>query len=369
MTWLRAHCWTIVDTVGAAARAAAAVLGIQNTGRHPTVLMALLLVAQVVPLPWRRRFPAAVLALTSVAGLGLALLGWPMLPAALTPLLALYTLAVSVPRASSVTALAGTAALTGSTVLTEVRPSGMYLLVTVLALLSAWAMGVNTRTRRAYLARLAADRAEGERRAAAAERVRIARELHDLVTHNVTVMVITAGAGRVAADADPHRLRSELATVEQVGRQTLVELRRLLGVLRTGEQPTQPRTPAPGLAQLTGLVEDTRRAGLAVELVVDGQPRPLPPGVDASAYRIVQEALANTLRHASPCTARVDVCYTDRELHLAVVNDGAPVPVPSGGHGLVGMRERVAMIGGRIEAGPRPTGGFAVRVSLPLEDR
>jgi signal transduction histidine kinase len=307
----------------------------------------------------------------------LAALGRPSLPAVLTPALVLYSLAVAAPRRASVVGLGFAAAATTGALLLA-RQSGTYLTASALALVTAWAVGANARTRRAYLAelqaraqRLAADRDRSARLAAAAERQRIARELHDVVTHNVTVMVISAGAARMVADADPGRLRTELASVEQLGRQTLTELRRLLGVLRADGDGTDLREPQPGLARLDALLEHTRVAGLPVELVVHGRPRPLPQGIDVSAFRIIQEALSNTLRHAGDCSARVEVGFGDTELRLAILDDGRGDPLPrdqeATGHGIVGMRERVAMIGGDIHVGSANGGGFEVRATLPLD--
>src|SRR5262249_42578001 len=159
----------------------------------------------------------------------------------------------------------------------------------------------------AYLARLEAERYSCALLAAATERQRIARELHDVVTHNVTVMVVSAGAARMVQDAGPELLRAELASVERIGRQTLAELRLLLGVLGATGAGSDLREPAPSLTRLDALLARTREAGLPVELVVEGVARTLPTGVDVSAYRIVQEALANSLRHAGPCSAQVEI--------------------------------------------------------------
>jgi len=297
------------------------------------------------------------------AGAALTVAGRPALPLVLTPALALYSLAVAVSRRVAVAGLGFAVGVTGAALLIDGQ-SVTYVTAAGLALITAWAVGTNARTRRAYLAEL-------ETHAAAAERQRIARELHDMVTHNVTVMVISAGAARMVADADPDRLRAELGVVERLGRQTLAELRRLLGVLRAEDSNVDTREPQPGLDRLDALLARTRAAGLPVELVVDGQPRPLPPGIDVSAFRIVQEALANTLRHAGDCSARVEVGFGETELRVAIVDDGRASPgrsdAESGtGHGIIGMRERVAMIGGHIQIGPQAD-GFAVRATLPLD--
>jgi signal transduction histidine kinase len=206
------------------------------------------------------------------------------------------------------------------------------------------------------------------RDAVAEERARIARELHDLVAHNVSVMVVQAGAERHALPPDQQSTRDTLSSIEQSGRQALADARRLLGVLRRGDQHEELE-PQPGVARLGELVEQTQRAGLAVSLDVEGEPVSLPGGVDLCVYRIVQESLTNALKHAGPAHARVKLRYGRGALDVEVSDDGPGAPHPNGdgaGHGLIGMRERVALYGGRLETGPRPEGGFAVHAHLPL---
>ena len=211
------------------------------------------------------------------------------------------------------------------------------------------------------------EREQRERAAVAEERRRIARDLHDVVAHGVGVMTVQAGAARLLLEEDPERARAPLLAVEETGRQALGELRRLLGILRADEPATALR-PQPGLADLEDLLAQARGAGLPAELVVEGTPATLPAGVDLAAYRIVQEGLTNTRKHAGPARAQVAVRYASDALELRDQrrrtrgrHDGG------GGHGLVGMRERVALYGGQLEAGPRPEGGFSVRARLPLE--
>ena len=210
-------------------------------------------------------------------------------------------------------------------------------------------------------------REEQVRAALADERQRIARELHDVVAHSVSVMVLQAGAARQHLTLDPERARQPLLVVEELGREALVELQRLLQLLR---QDGEGSLPPAGLEQIDQLVEQSRRAGLDVRMQVDGVRQQLAPGLELTAYRIVQEALTNTAKHAPTAPTTVQVCYTDDELVLAVVNDGvvaAPRPEgTAGGHGLMGMRERVMLYGGRLTAGPREEGGFAVNAHLPL---
>jgi signal transduction histidine kinase len=220
------------------------------------------------------------------------------------------------------------------------------------------------RDRRLRLAERERDLAARE--AVVEERARIARELHDAIAHNVSMMVVQAGAERRTL-AESSQTREVLETVEQIGRSALTEMRRLVGMLRSdGDEPLAPQ---PGLRDLETLVTQVREAGLPVELQVDGEPRELPVGLELSAYRIVQEALTNALKHAGPdAHATVTVSYGADSLSLEVADDGAgsPVAVSGGGHGLVGMRERVALYGGRFEAAWRSGGGFAVRVLLPI---
>jgi signal transduction histidine kinase len=219
------------------------------------------------------------------------------------------------------------------------------------------------RERRAQLAERERDLAARE--AVVEERARIARELHDAIAHNVSMMVVQAGAERRVLDETSGSTKDVLVTIERIGRGALTEMRRLVGMLRS--DAADPLTPQPGLDDLPTLVSQVREAGLPVELQVDGDRRELPVGIELSAYRIVQEALTNALKHAGQARASVHVRYGQDSLELEIVDDGAGAqpPVATGGHGLVGMRERVALYGGRLDAGRRPSGGFAVRVLLP----
>ena len=208
------------------------------------------------------------------------------------------------------------------------------------------------------------ERAHAE--AVAGERATIARELHDVIAHSVSVMTVQAGAARLLLEEDPPRARESLVAVEETGRQALGEMRRLLGILR-GDEHEARLTPQPGIADIDALVEQVRAAGLPVDVVVDGAPKPLSPGVDLAAYRVVQEALTNALKHAGAARARVSIRYGANALELAVTNDGRAPRNGGTGHGLVSMRERVTLYGGEFEAGPRGEGGYAVRASLPLD--
>jgi signal transduction histidine kinase len=223
---------------------------------------------------------------------------------------------------------------------------------------------VGDRERRAQLAERERDLAARE--AVVDERARIARELHDAIAHNVSMMVVQAGAERRVLHDDGGTTLEVLGTIERIGRGALTEMRRLVGMLRG--DAGDPLAPQPGLDDLPTLVGQVREAGLPVQFQVEGERRELPVGIELSAYRIVQEALTNALKHAGEAQASVRVHYRADSLELEIVDDGggAAASVTSGGHGLVGMRERVALYGGRLDAGRRPSGGFAVRVLLPI---
>jgi len=244
----------------------------------------------------------------------------------------------------------------------------------LLLFLVAWVLGDRMRARRAYTAALEerARQLERERErdaeaATVAERTRIARELHDVVAHGVSVIVLHARAAKEVMGTDRAAAQRSLELIENTGRQALTELRTVLGALRTDDSERDERQPQPGLADLDRLVTEVREAGLSVELVTEGEPRPLPPGVAVSAYRIVQEALTNTVKHSTADKARVVVRYGDEQLLVHVTDDGPPRHATTGtGHGLVGMRERVSLFGGRLEVGPRGDGGFDVLAVLPV---
>ena len=244
-----------------------------------------------------------------------------------------------------------------------------------------WAAGLTIALRREREAalnaenrRLVSEQEELARRAVAEERARIARELHDVVSHAISVTVLQARGARRMLGVDEQQVRRALDAIEQTNTGALGDMRRLLAVLRDTERDhgTEPehddRSPQPSLAHLDGLVEHVRSSGVPVEVLSHGAPRDVPPGVDLSAYRIVQEALTNVLKHARGAPTTVKLRYSDDELEVSVCDSGGPhgPPTASGsGHGLLGIRERVAVVGGEVQAGPRPGGGFEVRVRLP----
>lgn len=215
-------------------------------------------------------------------------------------------------------------------------------------------------------ARLERERETETRRVLAEERGRIARELHDIVAHNVSVMVIQAGGARLAMQNDPARARDALQTVERTGRQALNEMRRLVGLLRI-ESDGLTFAPAPGIAAIGKLVDEVKEAGLVVNIHREGEARALPPGIDLAAYRVIQESLTNVLKHAGPGRVEVTLRFAPERLEIEVVDNGRGGKPGSPGNGLIGMRERVGLYGGSFEAGAAPGGGFRVAAVLPVE--
>ncbi|HEY9373649.1 sensor histidine kinase [Streptomyces sp.] len=340
----------------------------------------------------RRRMPERMLLLAVV--LGVAQLAFGLMPffADFAMLVIIYTVAAhDGPRWASRLALAG--GLSSAT-LAQLRwpadgpGSGLahvfFTVIMTVPFVLAWVLGDSLRTRRAYFAQLEerASRLEKEREAqakvaVAAERARIARELHDVVAHNVSVMVVQADGAAYVLDSSPEQAKQALETISGTGRQALAEMRRLLGVLRTGEhREAGEYVPQPDVQQIEDLVEQVRQAGLTVDFRIEGSPRPLPSGVELTAYRIVQEALTNTRKHGGPeAGASVRLVYFDDGLGLLVEDDGRGAThemyedggADGRGHGLIGMRERVGMVGGTLDAGPRPGGGFRISALLPLK--
>jgi signal transduction histidine kinase len=267
--------------------------------------------------------------------------------------------------------LGGLATLTTLVVATiqdgDTSPSGFFFFMMLCGI--PWAAGVAVRLRRdkenelRERERLAVlEKAE----AIASERSRIARELHDTVSHAIAVTVLQSRGGRKMVGRDDEAVRRALASIEQTNTSALADMRRLLGLLRDTDEVTGRAQPQPSLARLDQLLEEVRSSGLPVELEVSGDPLPIPPGLDLSAYRIVQEALTNVLKHAGPrARARVQLVYGSDDLEVAVTNSGATATSgPGTGHGLIGIRERVSVAGGSVEAGPEQD-GYAVRARLP----
>ncbi|MDH6702668.1 sensor histidine kinase [Streptomyces griseoviridis] len=379
--------WAVVlfgmSVVGEAARA-----DVRGTGNPFLGVPIALLLCLVIAL--RRRMPEKMLLLSIVIGVAQVLLNVAAGPADFAMLVIVYTVAATGARWASRTALAlglcaaPLAQLRWPNDETSFLGNIAIMVFQTVPFALAWVLGDSIRTRRAYFAQLEerAARLEKEREAqakvaVAAERARIARELHDVVAHNVSVMVVQADGAAYVLDAAPDQAKKALETISSTGRQALAEMRRLLGVLRTGEhQEAGEYVPQPDVEQMGDLIEQCRTSGLPVDFKVEGTPRPLPSGVELTAYRIVQEALTNTRKHGGPNTgASVRLVYFDDGLGLLVEDDGKGAPHelyeeggPDGqGHGLIGMRERVGMVGGTLDAGPRPGGGFRISALLPLK--
>jgi signal transduction histidine kinase len=338
-----------------------------------------LLLVQVVPLLWRRSYPSLVLLLVAAAFGARVLLGFNPGIAGFGLLVAMYSVAAYEVGARRLVFLvvAGLGFVAGFVVFGVTgNPRSFAITVPSLFFVAAWLIGDYLSTRRAYVAqleeraaRLERERDQDRRLAADEERTRIARELHDVVAHDVSVMAIQAGAARAVQASKPEAAAQALGLIETTARETLIELNRLLGVLRGGNGATPDRSPQPGIGQLAGLVEELRAAGLEVDARVEGKPEPLPPALDLSAYRILQEATTNVLKHARARRVDIRVRYSEAMLALDVRDDGAGDggdPASSSGHGLIGMRERVALFGGALRAGRDPAGGFSVHARLPI---
>ncbi len=321
--------------------------------------LCLLAIGQGVALLWRWSHPLQVTAITVVAGLPIQLYAPDTLfPAA--SLVALYALAATRPPWISLPALAAVLGLT-AIAWTELPAGDIGFGMAIAA--GVWALGEAARNRHKAIT-------ESTRRAVGEEQARIARELHDVIAHSVSVIVVQAAAADDVFDERPDQARAALRSIESAGREALAELRRLLAPVRSEGDDGDPPAPQPGLERIDELVAPLRAAGLEVAVHREDAAGPLPAGVDLSAYRIVQEALTNTLRHAGAARAEVTLRAHDGVLELDIVDDGAGAaqPSPGTGRGIAGMRERAAMLGGTLEAGPLPDGGgFRVHASLPLD--
>jgi signal transduction histidine kinase len=328
------------------------------------------LVLMTIPLAWRRLAPLAVAAVVTGAWAAESLLDDSPQQTQSTLLglvLAVYSVAAYAERRRAV---GGLALALGAALVVE--PGDVVIMGPFF--IGVWLAGRLFRDRQHLAAELQSrtealerEQQESARLAIAQERARIARELHDAVAHSVSVMVVQAGAERLALRDEAESTREVLRSIEETGRQALAEMRRLLGMLREADDEST-LAPQPSLDHLEALVASVREAGLPVELRVEGQRLPLPPGLDISAYRILQEALTNSLRHAGAAQARVLVRYGGGRLELEVADDGRGVNGDKTGHGLLGMRERVALYGGELQAGNADAGGFIVRAQLPFEE-
>jgi signal transduction histidine kinase len=365
---------TLADTALAAVVGAVTLIAVlvqQEVEDQPLTAGGVALIAvQVVPLVWRRRAPVgvAVVSITAAVIYGIAELPDP--PLIFGPLLALYTVAAYRPRSVSLpfAALVMLGAAVGITLGRDADAAD--IAVGYFSGITAWVIGDTTRGQRERAVWLEERREEAARQAASDERIRIARDLHDIVAHHVSVIAVQAEAAQEVLAARPDRAADAMATVADTARTALTELRRLLGVLRSDGA----MSPQPDLATIDELVESVRRTGLPVAVHTTGDERPIDAVVGLTAYRVVQEALTNVLKHAGASRAEVGLDFADDALVVSVVDDGAKPrrtpnglgPSDGGGQGLVGMRERVAVLGGSLDAGPGTEGGFAVRARLPL---
>ena len=342
----------------------------------------ILLVAGPLALLVRRRWPARVLAATLACGLAYAARTYPEGPSSLAIYPALWTVALTLPRRAAWVAAGGTALAVAGIELflygdTMFDGEPLYAAVTVFA--AMW-WGEAVRARRAYVAELRdrAERAERTREEEARrrvdeERMRIARELHDVVSHTIGVISVQAGVASHLLERRPDKAAESLAAIRQASDEALGELHAMLGVLRDGDGaggPGAPLSPAPGLGELDVLVAQAAGAGLEVQVSLEGEPRRLPPAVDLAAYRVVQESLTNVIRHARAGRADITVRHAGGRVVVEVTDDGRARPGSRsgnrGGKGILGMRERARALGGSLEAGPRPEGGFRVAATLPL---
>jgi signal transduction histidine kinase len=329
----------------------------------PLVILGVVLgLAQGAALRWRRSRPEAVMGVAVVGGLGTLLLA----PETILPIagyFAMWSLAIArPPRVSLIGLLALEAVAASNLLIADVDDPLGDTGFAMAAGVGVWALAEAARNRRAAIH-------EATQRAVGEEQARIARELHDVIAHSVSTIVVQAAAADDVFDSRPDQARAALRSIERAGRDALAELRRLLGAVRPGVGD-EPSGPQPGLDRLDELAEPLRAGGLRVLVRREGPAVPLPAGVDLSAYRIVQEALTNTVRHARATRAEVTVRYAADAVELDVRDDGRGSPTGSangGGQGLAGMRERASLLGGTLDAGPLPGGGYRVHARLPLE--
>lgn len=351
-------------------RPALALGGADEGGLKSVLVPTALLVT--LPLALRRRFPLSVLCVVTGAMATETLITTPLqgMSGLIAFVVAVYSVAAHTERRR---ALAGLAiSLVGAAALLSDDPADYAFSAFTTG--APWLAGRGLRTARSrarelerLTAQLTSEREERARLAVATERARIARELHDVVAHSVSTMVVQAEAGEALLDGHPERAREAFQSIQHTGREALAEMRRLLGLLRHGD-PELALVPQPSMVHLETLLTRVRDAGVTVDLKVEGQPWPLPPGLDLSAYRIIQEALTNTLKHSGGARAWVSVRYQAQALELEIVDDGHSADDGTdGGQGIAGMRERVTLFGGELNVGRRAVGGYSVRARLPLQ--
>ncbi|MGI5192414.1 sensor histidine kinase [Streptomyces sp. CA-288835] len=351
----------------------------QEGVREPFGLFAraLLLVGTLLLL-WRHRYPVLVVFGVAVSALFYFGAGYPYGPIFLTIALACFSAVVAGHRRAAWAALGllwVAHLLEGHWLYQWLPPDGDTVgdwgedVSVAIWMVAIAAVSELVRVRREQWGRERTERLQAARRRADEERLRIARELHDVLAHSISVINVQAGTGLALLDSDPEQARTALTTIKAASKEALGEVRQVLDTLRTPGDA--PRTPAPGLSRLPELVEQAASAGLTVGVETEGKRRALPPGADLAAFRIVQEALTNVVRHSGSRHARVLLRYENDALKLRIDDDGPATGADAGGsgNGLAGMRERAAALGGTIEAGPREDGGFRVLAVLPLEHK
>ena len=338
----------------------------------------LVLLLSVLPLLARDRWPMSVLAIVATGAVvtGSAVEA-PWVQVAAVVVASATVGASATDRTTSLLAVVMIAVSMALGLLVQDADPGEAIVLPFVFMLPPWLVGDLLRTRRVEAARRAEEvertlreREERLRAAVAEERRHVARELHDIVAHAVSVMVIQAGAARQVVRRSPDRAEESLLAIETTGREAMTELRRFLGALDEGDDAVGGLAPQPGIDALDALLARVREAGLPASLEVDGEPRPVPASLDVTVYRIVQEALTNALRYARQAATQVRLSWEPEQLRVEVLDDGpgtATAASEGGGRGLAGMRDRAALVGGRLEAGPRLGGGYAVRAWLPLD--
>ena len=371
--WLRERHWLALDALAAAALFALLVTGALTrvpTFGVPAWLPPAACVVTAVPVALRRLRPVTMLMPVLIGNTVLAVLGIGGNPAVAVAAVG-YTVAVRYPPPRSLPPLALALVISLPAELAPMlanpdRPNwpaeASLLASSALVLAAAWTVGIAIRARGLYAVRSAEDRT---RQAVAEERLRLARELHDVITHGMTVMTVKASVAGYLTESEPDEVRAALSVIETTGRTALTELRRMLGVLRA-DGPAAELTVAPGLADLPALIQQATAAGVTVD--ADVQPVELPDAISLSAYRIVQEALTNVIKHAAPAHCRITIT-AGADLHIDITDDGRSRPPGGDGHGILGMRERAALFDGHLTAKPLPGHGFRVTASLPLAGR
>jgi signal transduction histidine kinase len=337
----------------------------------------LLVAAACLVLAFKRRYPVTVLLISTAAVVTYSALGFVNGAVLLAPSIALFAVAqaVSWRRAVALAALTLAALMTATGLANPFGPTGggFYLIPALIA--AALFGGIAVSNRRAYVTSIAERSEEEARRRVDEERLRIARELHDIVAHSMATISVQAGAAEHVLATNPAAAVDALHAIRLASKDGLRELRAILNVLRQADE-SDPAQPAPGLAQVDGLVAGACKAGLPTTLRQDGTPWPLPAGVNLAAYRIIQESLTNAIRHAGPASATISLRYGDSALTIEVADTGRGAIVAgaaagahsaTGGHGLIGMHERAASVGGSLDAGPGPAGGYRVVAVLPAD--